>query len=86
LTRLAELCRLQKKYKDACKYHTQSIEILEKLGAKCDLAEAYYQLGLTYQETGELAQSQDYFKRAIELWEKINAPKQVARVRESIKK
>jgi len=83
---LAELYRLQNDYETAFSYHTQSIEILEKLGAKCDLAEAYYQLGLTYQETGELAQSQDYFNRAIELWEQINAPKQVERVRASMKK
>lgn len=80
-TGLAELSRIQKHYETAFSYHTQAIDILEKLGAKCDLAEAYYQLGLTYKETGELAQSQDYFNRAIELWEKINAPKQIARVR-----
>ena len=83
---MSELYRIQNDYETAFSYHTQAIAILEKLGAKCDLAEAYYQLGLTYQETGELAQSQDYFNRAIKLWEQINAPKQVARVRASMKK
>ncbi|MDB9516619.1 tetratricopeptide repeat protein [Roseofilum reptotaenium CS-1145] len=86
MTGLGELSQLQNDYETAFSYHTQAIAILEKLGAKCDLAEAYYQLGLTYQETGELAQSQDDFNRAIKLWEQINAPKQMARVRESIKK
>lgn len=84
LTGMARLYCIQNDYEAAFSYHTQAIAILEKLGAKCDLAEAYYQLGLTYQETGELAQSQDYFNRAIELWEKINAPKLIARVRGAI--
>lgn len=30
-------------------HHNQAIELLDKIGAKCDLAVAYFQLGLTYQ-------------------------------------
>ncbi|MEB3883399.1 hypothetical protein [Lyngbya sp. CCY1209] len=68
----------------ALNYHDEATKILEKIGAKCDLAEAYYQLGLTYQVMGEIANSQDYFNRAIALWEKIDAPLQIERVRRSM--
>ncbi len=53
------------------------------MGAKCDLAEAYYQLALTYQEMKEIAKSKEYFDKAIELFNKIGAPKQVERVNDS---
>lgn len=84
LTGLAELHRIQKEFDTALSHHAESIEILEKIGAKCDLAEAYYQRGLTYQAIGELENSTSDFNRAIHLWEKIGAPKQVIRVRQSM--
>lgn len=60
----------------------QSIQILDTIGAKCDLAEAYFQLALTYQKIENKANSEEYFHKAIYLWspEQIDAPKQIERV------
>lgn len=84
LTGLGEIY-MQSNCETALSHHNESIQILDKIGAKCDLAEAYYQLGLTYQAIGETANSQDYFNRAIALWQKIDAPKQIERVHQSMK-
>lgn len=83
LTGLGEIY-MQSDCEIALKHHTESIQILDKIGAKCDLAEAYYQLGLTYQAMGEIANSLNYFNRAIALWQQIDAPKQIERVQNSI--
>jgi tetratricopeptide (TPR) repeat protein len=86
LTGLGELYRIQKKYDIALAHHSRSIEILDKIGAKCDLAEAYFQLALTYQAMGDQPNSQTYFDKALELWgpEKIDAPKQIERVKKAM--
>ncbi|MFM2061015.1 MAG: hypothetical protein RLZZ507_685 [Cyanobacteriota bacterium] len=80
LTGLAELYRIQNDFKIALFYHSESIEILDKIGAKCDLAEAYYQLGLTYQKIGETEKIHTNFNEAIRLFNEIEAPKQVEKV------
>lgn len=86
LTGLGELHRIQKEYKIAIDHHLQSIEILDKIGAKCDLAEAYFQLALTYQAMGDQPNSQNYFEKALNLWgtEQIDAPEQRKRVKNAI--
>ena len=61
-------------------YSRQSIEILERIGAKCDLAEAYFQLGLTYQVMGEMAQAIEFRDKALQLFQEMEAPKQIERV------
>jgi tetratricopeptide (TPR) repeat protein len=83
LTGLGELYRIQKDYDTALDHHVQSIETLDKIGAKCDLAEAYFQLALTYQAMGDQPNSQTYFDKALDLWgpKQIDAPKQIERVR-----
>ena len=54
LTGLAELYRIQDNFEEALFKHSQSIEIFHKIsGNRCDLAEAYFQLGLTYQKMGD---------------------------------
>ena len=50
LTGLGELYRIENNFDKALEHHKESIEILKKIGAKCDLAEAYFQLALTYQK------------------------------------
>ena len=50
------------------------------IGAKCDLAEAYFQLGLTYQAMGEHDQAEEYKAKALELFKQMEAPKQIERV------
>ncbi|WP_159790477.1 tetratricopeptide repeat protein [Sodalinema gerasimenkoae] len=84
LTGLAEIYRLEGDYTKANSSHHKSIEILQKIGAKCDLAEAYYQLALTYQAMDDRQNSQLYFQKALTLWERIDAPKQIERVRQSM--
>ena len=84
LTGLSELYRLQSKFETALSHHEEAIQLLEKIGAKCDLAEAYYQLALTYQAMGEHDQIQIYFDKAIGLYEDMEAPKQVVKVQQAM--
>lgn len=81
---IAELYRINKEFKTALSHHSESIELLEKIGAKCDLAEAYYQLGLTYQKMSETENSQENFDKAIQLFSQMEAPKQVEKVQQAI--
>jgi tetratricopeptide (TPR) repeat protein len=67
-------------------HHSESIELLDKIGAKCDLAEAYYQLALTYQKMGDAEKSQTAFQEAIRLFNEMEAPNQVEKVRKAIGK
>lgn len=86
LTGLAELERKQRNFPTALSHHEASIKILDDIGAKCDLAEAYYQQGLTYQEMGEAEKSEESFDKAIQRFEEIEAPKQIEKVRKAIEK
>ncbi|MCC3469331.1 MAG: tetratricopeptide repeat protein [Microcoleus sp. PH2017_06_SFM_O_A] len=51
--------------------------------AKCDLAEAHYQLALTYQKMGDAEKSQTPFQEAIRLFNAMEAPNQVEKVRKA---
>lgn len=85
LTGLARLYRLQGNLPIAQTTHLQAIEILDRLGAKCDLAEAYYQAGLTWQQAGDLRQSQIYCDfRAYRLFTQIAALQQLAKIKARI--
>jgi len=84
LTGLGELYRMQGDFATALTHHQESIEILEYIGAKRDLAEAYYQQALTYQQMGDRENSQPNFDHAIQLFTEIEAPLQVERVIKSI--
>ena len=81
LTGLAELYRIQDNFEEALAKHSQSIEIFHKIsGNRCDLAEAYFQLGLTYQKMGDFKNSQINFDEAIILFTVAAAPQQVEKV------
>ncbi|WP_168651167.1 tetratricopeptide repeat protein [Dolichospermum sp. UHCC 0352] len=81
LTGLAELYRIQDNFEEALAKHSQSIEIFHKIsGNRCDLAEAYFQLGLTYQKMGDFKNSQINFDEAIILFTAVAAPRQVEKV------
>ncbi|WP_051155207.1 tetratricopeptide repeat protein [Anabaena sp. 90] len=81
LTGLAELDRIQDNFEEALFKHSQSIEIFHKIsGNRCDLAEAYFQLGLTYQKMGDFKNSQINFDEAIILFTAVAAPRQVEKV------
>ncbi|GCL43657.1 tetratricopeptide repeat protein [Dolichospermum planctonicum] len=81
LTGLAELDRIQDNFPEALFKHSQSIEIFHKIsGNRCDLAEAHFQLGLTYQKMGDFKNSQTNFEQAIILFTAAAAPRQVEKV------
>jgi tetratricopeptide (TPR) repeat protein len=80
LTGLAELYRSQQDFDKAYSHHKESIKLLDEIGAKCDLAEAYFQSGLTYQAGGKHDQAEEYKAKALELFEQMEAPKQIERV------
>ena len=80
LTGLGEIYRIKKEFNVAISYHFSSIKLLDKICAKCDLAEAYFQLGLTYQAMGEHDQAEEYKAKALELFAQMEAPKQIDRV------
>ncbi|MBD2726834.1 tetratricopeptide repeat protein [Nostoc sp. FACHB-892] len=80
LNGLAEIHRQQADFALALTHHTEAIELLDIIGAKCDLAEAYFQLGLTYQKMAKPDESQMNFNRAIQLFTEIKAPKQVEKI------
>lgn len=82
LISLAEVERNQKNFDLAINQQLEAIELLEKMGAKCDLAEAYYQLGLTQQQFGE--DERNSFEKAIQLFREIQAPKQIDKVQKRI--
>jgi tetratricopeptide (TPR) repeat protein len=81
LTGLAQLHRWQGNLQTAQTTHLQAIEILNSLGAKCDLAEAYYQAGLTWKQAGDLPQSQIYCDvHAYQIFADIVAPRQLEKI------
>ncbi len=80
LISLAEFYRESNDFNSAYSYHIESIKLLLYLGAKCDLAEAYFQLGLTYQVMRKPDQAQEYKAKALKLFEDMEAPKQCDRV------
>lgn len=80
LTGLAEIYRQQLNFELAYCSHAEAIHILDKIGAKCDLAEAYFQLGLTDKQREKLESSQINFQQAIKLFTEMEAPKQVEKV------
>ena len=79
LNGLAQMYRQQEEFELALANHLEAVEILDKIGAKCDLAEAYFQLGLTYQKM-QLDESKINFDKAIQLFTQMEAPKQVEKV------
>jgi len=86
LNGLAEIYRRQQEFDWALNNHLEVIELLDKIGAKCDLAEAYFQLSLTYQDMGNLNESRVNIEKAIRLFDEIEAPKQVEKVSEQLLK
>ncbi|MBD2023482.1 tetratricopeptide repeat protein [Leptolyngbya sp. FACHB-711] len=81
----AEIYRQQQQFDEAFQYHAEAIEIARALGAKHDLAEAFYQQGLTYQEMNQMEECSRSFERAIQHFDEIKAPKQVERVRAAMR-
>ncbi|AFY52775.1 NB-ARC domain-containing protein [Rivularia sp. PCC 7116] len=81
LSGLAEIHRINQEFDLALQNHSEAIELLDKIGAKCDLAEAYFQLSLTYKSMGKKSESQVNIEKAVRLFAEIQAPKQVGKIR-----
>ncbi|AFZ34831.1 Tetratricopeptide TPR_1 repeat-containing protein [Stanieria cyanosphaera PCC 7437] len=84
LSGLAVSYRQINQFETAEQYHQQAINLLDNLGAKCDLAEAYFQWGLTLQISGKSEVSKNNFERASQLFQQINAPKQLVKIRNQL--
>ena len=67
-------------FSQAYTYHQEAAELLDNITAKCDLAEAYLQWGITAQCDRQSLPSKQYFARAIALYQQIDAPKQIKRI------
>jgi len=80
---LAIITRFDNDFSRSLLNHYEAIKILTTIGARCDLAESYFQLGLTYQAMGEQDQSETYKTKALELFEQMEAPKQIERVNQA---
>ncbi|MGK7949364.1 MAG: NB-ARC domain-containing protein [Xenococcaceae cyanobacterium] len=79
-TGIAIIYRQENNFEQANKFHEYAINLLEQIGAKCDLAEAYFQWGLTVQKLSQQEKSKKYFERAIKLFQEIDAPKQIEKI------
>ncbi len=77
---LEEIHRQKEELESALDKHLEAIDLLKKIGAKCDLAEAYFQISLTYQKLQRSDESKINFDRAILLFTEMSAPKQVEKV------
>ncbi len=80
LTGLAEIQRQQRQFETAIAHHQAAIDLLDGIGAKCDLAEALFQCGLTLRAMGRLPEGYDCCDRAHRLFAEMNAPKQVEKI------
>lgn len=80
LNSLAILHRKKNEFQEAILKHEQAISFLKNLDCKRDLGEAYFQLGLTYKVSSKTKESTNNFSHAINLFNIMNAPKQVERV------
>lgn len=78
---LAALYREQGELTLAIHKHLEAIDSMTKVSDKCNLAKAYYQLGLTYQRMGNISERQESFNKAIALFNDMPAPKQVEKVK-----
>ena len=81
---IAEIYYEQKNFNESRLLNLQAIELLDKIGAKLDLAKALYQLGLTYQVENEIEKSIESFQKATRLFVELDAPKHLERVRKSM--
>jgi tetratricopeptide (TPR) repeat protein len=84
LTGQAILHRIQGDRRKALTNHQQAITLLSQINAKCDLAEAHFQLGLTYQALHHSYERDRTFQTAIQLFTEMDAPCQVQRINASV--
>jgi tetratricopeptide (TPR) repeat protein len=77
LTGMAEIYRNGNDFEPALASHANAIDLLERIGAKCDLAEALFQQGIIYRAMSDASTSQANFVKAMELFQIVKASLQV---------
>lgn len=82
---VARLERCQEKYDRAREYHQKPIAIFQKIGAICDLADAYYEYGSSARAAGNFSQAQQHWQQSLQLYRQIDAPRQIEKIRSRIK-
>jgi tetratricopeptide (TPR) repeat protein len=85
LSGLAELCRQQQDLQSAIANLLSAKQLLDRLEARTDLAEVHYQLALTYHLLQDVAASQTHLQCAIDLFQQIQAPRQVERMQQTLR-
>lgn len=81
---LGVIYRKQNNFDEAIINHTKAIEIANKIKAKSNIADAYYERGITYKKIGDRKKSRIDFEAAIQVYEQMGAPKLVAKVRKAM--
>ncbi len=79
LTGLATIARQQHDIKKALDYHTQAIDLFISIGARCDLANAYVELGQSHIGI-QLDTTHYYWQQALDIYTDISAHKQVSKI------
>jgi tetratricopeptide (TPR) repeat protein len=80
---IAEVYLQEKQLKQTTRKLGKAEIILREIEAKCDLAEVCFQFGLTYKAMGEVEKGLEYRDKAIKLFEEMEAPRQVERIRQA---
>ncbi|MEO1521036.1 MAG: NB-ARC domain-containing protein [Cyanobacteria bacterium J06633_2] len=80
LSGLGAIARQQHQWDTAITHHTNALQLLESIGAVCDLAEAHVQLALTYQHLNQETNSHFHYESAIALFQTMGALKQLERL------
>ena len=81
LTGLASIARQRHQITVALEYNDQSIKLFDSIGAKCDLANAYVELGYSHVNLIQMTRAHQCWHRALALYTDIHAYKQVGRVK-----
>jgi tetratricopeptide (TPR) repeat protein len=84
LNGMAQICRERQDFKGAIANHQAARQLLDRIEARADLAEVYYQLGLTQQQMNQLSESQLSLNAARQLFQQMGAPKQVEKVNQAL--
>ncbi|MEO1297774.1 MAG: tetratricopeptide repeat protein [Cyanobacteria bacterium J06636_16] len=85
LSGMGEVLREEGNLRAAIDQCSAAAEISRHINAKVDLAEALFQLGLSYQLAGKTEECQSPLQEAINIFTEIDAPKQVSRIRSTIR-
>lgn len=86
LSGLATIARCRQQLDVALDYHTQAIDLFDSIGAKCDLANAYVELGHSHRSLNHIETAHQHWQQALGLYADIHAQKQVDRVAKLLKR